>query len=57
MVDFEEWFEQRLPEGAFPQSMGALRNSFREIAYDSWEAACEYQKQTFNEGNIGDGFI
>jgi len=31
-MTFDEWFDARLPEGIFPNAMGALRNGFREIA-------------------------
>lgn len=36
-MTFEEWFEQRYPpEGYFA---ALVRESFREIARDAWEAA------------------
>lgn len=48
-MTFNEWFERRFPEGTFPESMGAMREAFREVALDAWGAATLEAEALFDE--------
>lgn len=48
-MSFEQWFDQRMPKSDFPDHMMLMREAFREVAQQAWEAAVAATEQAENE--------